>query len=78
MNSQNVHAETGLQRRIFIQLIQNDIGLKITLQLNNNPDAMAVGLVANLRNAVQFLFFYQFGDSSVVHLARIITEPRPV
>ena len=63
MNSQNVHAETGLQRRIFIQLIQNDIGLKITLQLNNNPDAMAVGLVANLRNAVQFLFFYQFGDT---------------
>ena len=63
VDSQHIHAEAGLQRRIFIKLVQNDIGLKIAFDLNNDANALTIGLVADIRNALQFLFLNQFGNA---------------
>ena len=63
VNRQHIHAETGLQRRIFIQLIQHHVSLKITLDFNNHPHAVTIGLIADFRNPLNFLFFQQLGNT---------------
>ena len=70
IDCQHIHAETGLQLRIFIELVQYHVGLKFLLDFNNHAHALAVGFVADIRNAFDFLFLHQFGD--FLHQHRLV------
>ena len=58
----HVGAERGLQRREAIELVEDDVGDRLALQLDHDAHALAVGLVANVGDAFDFLVADQFGD----------------
>ena len=62
IDGQHIHAEAGLQRRIFVQLVQNNIGLKIAFDFDYHTHALTVGLVADVGNTLYPFFFDQFGN----------------
>ena len=68
----HVAAEGILQLRIPIELVQHDIGDGVALDLDDDAHAIAVGLVAQLRDALDALLAHQFGDlfeqGALVHL----------
>ena len=72
VNRQHIHAEARLQRRVFVQLVQNHVRLKITLDFNHHAHALTVGLVADVGNALHPFFLNQFGNflhhGGLVHL----------
>jgi hypothetical protein len=57
----HVAAEGGLQRRVAVELVQDDIGIGIALQLDDDAVALAVGFVAQVGNALDALVAHQFG-----------------
>ena len=61
-----------MQRRIAEELIQDHVGRRVALQLDDDPHAVAVALVAEVRDALDPLFPHQFGDpfdqGGLVHL----------
>ena len=67
-----VDAETRLQRREAIELVQDHVALGVALELDHHAVAVAVGLVAQIGDAVDFLLAHQFGDAldhgRLVHL----------
>ncbi len=48
--------------REFIELIENDRGIFITLEIDDHADAFAVGFVAQIGNAGYFFVAHEFGD----------------
>ena len=54
---QSKHNDTEgvLKLRVFIKLIQNDIRIGILSQLNDNSDSFTVGLIADIRDAINLL-----------------------
>ena len=52
---QHDHAETHLQLRVLVQLVQHDLGQRILLQVNYDVDAMTVRSVVNVGNLGQLL-----------------------
>ncbi len=57
----HVAAERGLQRRVAIKLVEDHLGIGIALQLDDDPVALTVGLVAQIGNALDALVAHQFG-----------------
>ena len=71
---QHVGAEIGLQRRETIELVQHHVRHRVALQFDDDAEAIAVGFVAQVGNALDLLLAHQFGDAldhgGLVHLDR--------
>ena len=48
--SEHDHAERGLQLRVLEQLIQDDLRNRIALQLDHDTNAIAIRLIAQVRD----------------------------
>src|SRR3954453_11236790 len=59
----HVDAETGLQARELVELVQHDVRIGLALQLDDNANALAVALVANFRDALDALLAHDLGDA---------------
>ena len=60
--SQHDHSEGILQLGMFVQLVQNHIGIGIPAQFNHHPNAFPVGFVPDIYDPIHFLQLYQFRD----------------
>ena len=63
VDRQHVDAKAGLQRRVAEQLVQDDVGIRVALQFDDEPHAVAVALVAQFGDALDELFMDAFGDA---------------
>src|SRR5271166_1068478 len=60
-DGQHDHAEVGLQLRVLVKIVENDVGLLAALQLEHDAHAVAVAFIANFGDALDFLFVDQRG-----------------
>ena len=56
------HAERRLHRRVLVQLIEHHARNRIALQLDDDAHAVAIGLVAQVGDALELLVANQLGD----------------
>ena len=61
-NREHDDAERRLQLRVLVQVVQNDIAHLAALQIDNDSHAVAIGLVANVRDAFNRLGVDQLRD----------------
>ena len=59
---QHDDAERRLQRRVLVEVVEDDLGHLAALQLDDDPHAVAIGLVAQVRDAFDRLLAHQLGD----------------
>jgi hypothetical protein len=66
------HREAFLHLRVLVELVQDDLRLRAALELDDDPHAVAVALVAHVADVVDDLFVYQLRDAldqlGLVHL----------
>ena len=71
---QQDHAEAFLHLRVLEKLVQNDLRFGAALEFDDDAHAVAIALIANVRNIVNRLFVDQVGDAldqaRLVHLVR--------
>ena len=65
---QHVDAEAGLQRRLLVQVVQDDVGVGIALQLNDQARLLVGGRVPHAADAVEVAGPDQLGDLLLNHL----------
>ena len=74
--------ETGLERRVFVQVVEDDRRDHALFQLEDDPDAVLVGLIADVADAVDLLVLDHLGDSrnplGLVDLVREFGDDDPV
>src|SRR3954464_9458218 len=59
----HVHPERGLHRGFLVEVVENDLGRRPgALQLDHEPHAGAVRLIAQVRDPVQLLLPHEIGD----------------
>ena len=58
----HVRAERRLQRRVLVQVVEDDLRDLAALQLDPDPHALLVGLVGDVADAVQHLVVHEIGD----------------
>ena len=58
----HVHAERGLHRRVLVELVQHDLGQGVALELDDEPHAVAVGLVPQVGDLGDLLVVHEVGD----------------
>src|SRR5262249_43397513 len=72
------HAERRLQIRHSIELVDDDLRKDVLLQLDDEADAVAIGLVADLADAFDLLVANELadvrGDARLVDLIRDLRE----
>ena len=72
IEGQHVDAEGGLQGREAIELVQHDVGRGVALELDDDPHALTVALVAQVRHALNPLVTHEFRNpldqDRLVHL----------
>ena len=59
---EHVRREAGLRRRVPPQLVEHDLGRGVALQVDDDPNAHAVGFVADVGDALDALVLGRFGD----------------
>jgi hypothetical protein len=59
---EHVGREARLGRRVPPQLVEHDLGSGVALQIDDDPDALAVRFVANVGDALDPLVLGGFGD----------------
>src|SRR5690606_11426702 len=59
----HVHAEGVLQLRLLEQIIQYNFRYFVALELNHYTHTGFIGLIPDVRNTVEFLVTYQFGNT---------------
>ena len=59
---QVVGAKSRLQRGVLIQVVEHDLRNDALLELDDQTDALLVGLVAHVRDALDALVVYELGD----------------
>ena len=59
----HVGAEVGLQRREFEEVVQNHLGVGVAPQLDHDPHAVPIALVANIGDAFELLVVDEFGNA---------------
>src|SRR5690606_38828118 len=59
----NIDAKNALQLGLGVEIVEHHIADFAPLQLYDHAKAVFVGLVAQLGNTFQFLFFDQLGDA---------------
>ncbi len=47
---------------MFVQLVDDDLGHRVALELNDDAHTLAVRFVANVSDALNLFFVYQLGD----------------
>ena len=57
----HVGAERGLQRREAVELVEDDVGIGVALQLDDDAVALAVAFVADVGDALDALVAHQLG-----------------
>ena len=62
VDRQHVGAERRLQIGVLVEVVQHDVGNRIALQLDDDANAFAVGLVPDIRDAFDLLVAHQIGD----------------
>ena len=62
IHRQHIHREAGLQPCMAIELVQHDIANRVTPDLDNDPHAGAIGLIADVGNALNGLFADKLAD----------------
>ena len=62
-DGQHDHAERLLELRMLVEIVQDHFRLLAALQLNDNPHAIAVGLIADVGDALDFLVLHEFSDA---------------
>ena len=67
---QHVDAEAGLQRRLLEQVVEDDVGVGVALELNDEPRLLVGRGVAQLADAVEVAGPHQLGDLLLNHLDR--------
>src|ERR1051325_11754697 len=74
----HVAAERRLQRREAVELVQHHVGHSLALELDHHAIAVAVGLVAQLGDAVDLLLANELGHAldhrGLVHLIRDLAD----
>ena len=58
----HVGAEARLQRRIAVELVQHHVRHRVALDLDDDAHALAVGFVAQVRDALDLLLAHEVGD----------------
>ncbi|MPM11778.1 hypothetical protein SDC9_58129 [bioreactor metagenome] len=61
-NRQHIEAERGLERRQFVQIVQNDAGADIFADIDDDTHAVAVGLIRQVGYAFDPFVAGQFSD----------------
>ena len=61
-DGQHDDAEGGLQGRVLVEVVQDDLGQLAPLDLDDDPDALPVGLVAEVGDALDLLRVDELGD----------------
>ena len=59
---QHDRAEGALERRVHEQLVQHDLGVRVLLELDHDPHALAVGLVAQVADPLHPPVLHQVRD----------------
>ena len=59
---QHVDGEAGLQRRLGKEAVQDHLGIGVALEFDDDAHAVAVGLIAQVRDAIQALFVDLVGN----------------
>ena len=59
---QQMHAHGVLQLGIAVQLVQHHLRVRVLFQLDDDPHAVAVGLVVQVADALDALFLHQIRD----------------
>ena len=59
---QHIGAEVLLQAGMLIQIVQHHLGIDVLLQLDDDPHAVPVALVADVADPLQLLVPHQVGD----------------
>ena len=54
-DGQHDDAEGGLEGRVLVEVVQDDLGQLAPLDLDDDPDAFPVGLVADVGDALDLL-----------------------
>ena len=62
-DGQHDDAEARLQRRVLVEVVEHDLRHFAALQLDDDPHAVAVGLVAQIGDAFDGLLAHQIGDA---------------
>ena len=62
---QGVDAETRLQRREAVELVEHHVGHGVALQVDDQPHAIPVAFVADLGDALDLLVAHHLGDALV-------------
>ena len=55
-------AEGILQLRVLVEVVENDGGVNVLLQLDHDAHALTVALIADIGDALNALFTHEFGD----------------
>ena len=58
----HVHAERGLHRRVLVELVEHDLRVRVALELDHDPHAVAVRVVLDVGDLGQLLLGGQVGD----------------
>ena len=59
---QHVHAEGLLQLGVLVEEVEHNASVDVALQLDHNPHAGAVGLVADVGDALELLLLHELGN----------------
>ena len=63
VKGQHVDAKAGLQRGVAVELVEDDVGLGIALQFDDDPYPVAIALVTQFGDPVDQLFPHALGDA---------------
>ncbi len=73
-NRDHVDAKNALHRCLLVQIVQDDLRHLSAPKLDDHAHTVLVGLIPQFGNALEFLFFDQFGNffqqAGLVHLVR--------
>ena len=69
----HVHAEGGLQRRVLVEVVEHDLRDRVALELDDQPDAGLVGLVAQVGDLLDPAVLHHLGD--LLDQARAVVAP---
>ncbi len=59
---EDVHAERALQRGQLVELVEHDLRERVALELDDDAHAVAIGLVAQVADALEPLLAHELGD----------------
>ncbi len=67
---QHVDAEAGLERRLLVQVVQNDVGVGVTLEVDDQSRLLVGRGIAHPADPVEIAGAHQLGDLLLDHLDR--------